>query len=94
MFTLSDSSESDFVIFATVTEGRSGITVGLLGINTNNEIFVEPLSVQNLIEATGLLKGNANGSISAAVAGTDYVTPDGMNTAIQTAIQNTWEASY
>lgn len=24
----------------------------------------------------------------------DYVTPDGMNTAIQSAIQNTWEASY
>ena len=32
---------------------------------------------QKLIEATGLLKGDGNGNISAAVAGTDYVAPNG-----------------
>lgn len=42
----------------------------------------------------GLLKTNGYLTFSVATAGTDYVTPDNMNTAIQSAIQNTWEASY
>lgn len=41
-----------------------------------------------------LLKGDRNGGISVATPGINYVTPDGMNAAIQSAIQNTWEASY
>lgn len=40
---------------------------------------------QKRITAKGLLKGNGSGNISAATAGTDYVTPDGMNTAIEAA---------
>lgn len=47
-----------------------------------------------LPSTAGLLKVTAYKQIHLAVAGTDYVTPDGMNTAIQSAIQNTWEASY
>ena len=49
---------------------------------------------QTKITANGILKGNGAGGVSAAVAGTDYVTPSGMSSAIQAAIQNTWEASY
>ena len=47
-----------------------------------------------LPSTAGLLKVTAYKQIQLAVGGTDYVTPDGMNTAIQSAIQNTWEASY
>ena len=35
-----------------------------------------------ILETTALLKGDGNGGVSAAVAGTDYVTPDGMNSAV------------
>lgn len=63
--------------------------------NTNEIIFAQNSpTLQKSIDVTGLLKGSGKGSVSAAVADTDYVTPSGMNTAIQTAIQNTWEASY
>jgi len=34
-------------------------------------------SHQTIINATGLLKGNGNGSVTGAVAGTDYVAPNG-----------------
>lgn len=66
----------------------------IMNILSDNSIEVQAYDAQPLIEATGLLKGSGDGNISAAEAGTDYVTPDGMNTAIQSAIQNTWEASY
>lgn len=36
-------------------------------------------------KTANLLKGNGRGNISAATPGTDYVTPDGMNTAIEAA---------
>ena len=52
------------------------------------------IQIPLLPSTTGLLKVTANKQIHLAVAGTDYVTPDGMNTAIQSVIQNTWEASY
>lgn len=87
--------ESGILSFTSTIVGDSDIAIATLTIISDNKIFVEPLGVQNLITAVGLLKSNSSvGTISAAVAGTDYVTPEGMNTAIQTAIQNTWEASY
>lgn len=52
------------------------------------------IQIPLLPSTAGLLKTNGYLTFSVAVAGTDYVTPDGMNTAIQSAIQNTWEASY
>ena len=42
---------------------------------------------------TGLLKG-ADGKVAQAVAGTDYVTPTGMNEAIAEAIGTAIEGSY
>ena len=66
----------------------------VMAILSDSSIVVQTYSTQPLIEATGLLKGDGQGTISPAVAGTDYVTPNSMNTAIQSAIQNTWEASY
>ena len=63
-------------------------------IASDNEIWVDILEAQPLVRTIGILKGSGDGTITPAVAGTNYVTPDGMNTAIQSAIQNTWEASY
>lgn len=80
-------------VLFTATQPDSASSV-VMAILSDSSIIVQTYSTQPLIEATGLLKGDGQGTISAAVAGTDYVTPDGMNTAIQSAIQNTWEASY
>ena len=63
-------------------------------MDKNNNIARDLIYNQVVITASGLLKGNGNGGVSAAVAGTDYVTPSDMTSAIQSAIQNTWEASY
>lgn len=94
MLTLS-TIESDAMTFTALMGGDgAGTTVGILFIGSDNKIFVDLMDVQQSITAIGLLKGSKDGTISAAEAGTDYVTPDGMNTAIQSAIQNTWEASY
>ena len=57
----------------------------LLMIHADNSIELENKKFQKYITATGLLKGNGNGGVSAAVAGTDYVTPDGMNSAVAEA---------
>lgn len=80
-------------VLFTATQPDSASSV-VMAILSDSSIIVQTYSTQPLIEATGLLKGDGQGTISAAVAGTDYVTPDGMNTAIRSAIQNTWEASY
>ena len=61
---------------------------------TPTDITPQDIVIQDQIIAEGILKGNGNGSVTAAVAGTDYVTPSDMTSAIQSAIQNTWEASY
>ena len=76
---------------ATQPDTASSVVMAIL---SDSSIIVQTYSTQPLIEATGLLKGDGQGTISPAVAGTDYVTPNSMSTAIQSAIQNTWEASY
>ena len=38
---------------------------------------------QDKITASGILKGNGNGSVSAAVAGTDYLTPSDLNSMVK-----------
>lgn len=46
-------------------------------IQNGNSATNAEVSFQQLVEAAGLLKGNGDGDISAAVAGTDYVDPNG-----------------
>lgn len=93
VFTLS-AMESDLITFTSVAESNLRIRAAALVIASDNVIWVDILEAQPLVRTIGILKGSGNGTITSAVAGTDYVTPDGMNTAIQSAIQNTWEASY
>ena len=54
-------------------------------IGTDDTITLNVYEAQNKITASGLLKGDGKGGVSAAVAGTDYVTPDGMNSAVAEA---------
>lgn len=58
------------------------------------DMTITVLIDSSLPATAGLLKITSNKQLMVATASTDYVTPDGMNTAIQSAIQNTWEASY
>lgn len=46
-------------------------------IQNGNSATSTVVGFQNRIEATGLLKGNSDGGISSAVAGTDYIDPNG-----------------
>lgn len=41
------------------------------------DITIQNIIIQNQIIAKGILKGNGNGRISSATAGTDYVAPNG-----------------
>lgn len=51
------------------------------------------VSTDTATDLDGLLKGGA-GKMAAAVAGEDYVTPEGLDAAIRQAVRDTWEASY
>lgn len=66
-------------MFLTIVEGHA---YGGFIITALNEIMNDFVFYQGQIEATGILKGDGDGGISAAVAGTDYVAPngDGSNT--------------
>ena len=64
--------ESSFIKFTSVLVDDTEIVIATLTITSDNKIFMEPLGVQNLITVVGLLKGNGSGSITEAVAGTDY----------------------
>lgn len=67
-------------------------TVSLL-IAEDNSVSTETFSSQSLIEATGLLKGSGNGTITAAVAGTDYAAADHTHdTYTATEIDTMWNA--
>lgn len=87
-------ADSNGVQFAVTAINNHHIATDTVTIMSDNTIEFGYGSAQTPITVTGLVKGIGDGHYSAAVAGTDYVTPDGMNTAIQSAIQNTWEASY
>lgn len=67
-------------------------TVSLL-IAEDNSVSTETFSSQSLIEATGLLKGSGNGTITVAVAGTDYAAADHTHaTYTATEIDAMWNA--
>lgn len=67
-------------------------TISLL-IAEDNSVSTETFSSQSLIEATGLLKGSGNGTVTAAVAGTDYAAVDHTHdTYTATEIDAMWNA--
>ena len=60
------------ILFAAISESDSVAIV-----MTPTDIVIRGISIQDLIIAKGILKGNGNGGISSATAGTDYVAPNG-----------------
>ena len=50
-------------------------SMGFIRIYSDNSIVTNAIRNQPFITASGLLKGNGNGGVSAAVAGTDYMAP-------------------
>lgn len=82
--------QTDQGISFEAVSGNASMGVIMTPTGTN----IQEIMLQNQIIAEGILKCNGGGRVSAAVAGTDYVAPSDMTSAIQSAIQNTWEASY
>ena len=60
------------IMFAAIN-GSSSVSI----LMTPTDIIPQDIKMQDQIDAEGILKGNGNGNISAAVAGTDYVAPNG-----------------
>ena len=57
----------------------------ILGVDASGEVAPTDTEVATLVDVpNGIVKGDGN-TLSAAVAGTDYVTPDGMNSAVADA---------
>lgn len=71
---LSFCHEDNAIIFSTAS-GSSGEIYSI--IMTPQKATFAIFRAQSHITASGLLKGNGNGGVSAAVAGTDYVAPNG-----------------
>ena len=46
-------------------------------VNADGQVSIVFAHIQKLVEAAGLLKGDGNGTISAATAGSDYIDPNG-----------------
>lgn len=67
------SVEIDQVIMFAAVDGRSSMSI----IMTPTDITSNGMVIQEHIIANGILKGNGNGEISSATAGTDYVAPNG-----------------
>ena len=58
-------------------------SMGFIRIYSDNSIVANAIRNQPFVTASGLLKGNGNGGVSAATAGTDYMVPPTGGTAGQ-----------
>lgn len=58
------------IVFSAVI-GKNSVRV----VMTPTDIVIQDIAIQNKINTTGLLKGEGEGVISAAIAGTDYMVP-------------------
>lgn len=67
-------------IFSLSNLSLSQFNTSSLVISEDNSVSDENFSSQSLIEATGLLKGDGQGGITAAVAGTDYAAASHTHT--------------
>lgn len=72
-------------VFNTLIYSNQYDTLYLIMIRADNSIEGRTRKFQQYITATGLLKGNGNGRVSAATAGTDYVAPNGNGSNVTAA---------
>lgn len=82
---------------ATTTTPKMDGTAAI-GSETNyakgDHIHPTDTSRQSKITASGILKGDGNGGVTAATAGTDYTTPANVTSAINTALAGITGISY
>lgn len=67
-------------LFVASTLVTSNFTTNSIIITGDNSVSFETFDSQSLIETTGLLKGSGKGTITAAVAGTDYAAASHTHT--------------
>lgn len=81
-------------IFVCVDPSNLELTTGAFIVaEEDNSVTLTIFKSQRIIEATGLLKGSGNGTITAAVAGTDYAAADHTHdTYTATEIDAMWNA--
>lgn len=81
-------------IFVCVDPSNLELTTGAFIVaEEDNSVTLTIFKSQRIIEATGLLKGSGNGTITAAVAGTDYAAVDHTHdTYTATEIDAMWNA--
>lgn len=81
-------------IFACVDPSNLELTTGAFIVaEEDNSVTLTIFKSQRIIETTGLLKGSGNGTITAAVAGTDYAAVDHTHdTYTATEIDTMWNA--
>ena len=80
-------------IFSAAALASGYLMASAVIITENNTVTIEDFSSQQEITATGLLKGSGNGTITAAVAGTDYAAADHTHdTYTATEIDAMWNA--
>lgn len=72
IFPLVALQTDQFILFTAISNGNS-IVITM----TPRDTVIQVIAIQDEIIANGILKGSGNGNISAAVAGTDYVAPNG-----------------
>ncbi|WP_050698010.1 hypothetical protein [Anaeromassilibacillus senegalensis] len=79
-------------IIAMSNTGDFSVTVdasAVVSMSTMTAAISEAVATkQEAIKTVGVLKGQGNGSVSAALAGTDYVTPSNLNSAVETHSTN------
>lgn len=68
----------------------TGATIDELAV-----LLADVVEKQDKITASGILKGNGSGTITAATAGTDYTTPGNLNTKVnRTTAVNAADNNY
>ncbi len=81
-------------MFVCVDPSNLELTTGAFIVaEEDNSVTITIFKSQRIIEATGLLKGSGNGTVTAAVAGTDYAAVDHTHdTYTATEIDAMWNA--
>lgn len=93
---------STYIIFQSVAfQTDHGIVFSAVNRSSSMSIMMTPtdvsiheIAIQNKINSTGLLKGNGDGGVSAAVAGTDYMVPPTGGTVGDALVKSTDGGSW
>lgn len=69
--------DTEAIFAQSITDVGETIVQYMITVDADGNVSIVFIQGQKHIEATGLLKGDGKGGVSAATAGTDYVAPNG-----------------